>query len=149
LDLMSYRPISRLSAGRAMHNARYVIEGRPASKKNSHRVRHGRGRSFVGNSGAYLRWADGAVTQLQFQRGSVATIPSSQMLHASVAVYLAKGQRMDIDNALGGPFDVLQAAKVIANDAQIKSLTVSMHRDPVAPRVAIDLVPLTDYGARV
>jgi Holliday junction resolvase RusA-like endonuclease len=120
----------------------YTIHGRPVAKKNRHRVRFtANGRAFVGNDDVYLRWADDAALELRCQRGNVPTIPRNVQLHADVTVFLARGQRMDSDNALGGPFDALQDAGVVANDAQIKSHTLRMDRDRANPRVEIRLTP--------
>jgi len=128
-----------------MHNKpkKYIICGRPVSKKNSHRVRwkwtHKGRKTFVANSRRYLAWAEDAVTQLQIQRGGAPSIV--QKVHADVVVYLAKGQRLDGDNALGGPFDALEAAGIISNDNQIISHTFVKQRDWEEPRVEITLQP--------
>lgn len=123
---------------------RYTIHGRLVAKKNSHRVRLRNGRAFIGNSREYLRWADAAIVQVRSQRGAVPTIPSQVDVAAKVVVYLGKGQRMDSDNAMGGPFDVLQQAGVLGNDNQIKGHMAVKLRDSRNPRVEITLMP---YGA--
>ena len=118
----------------------FVIHGRPVAKKNRHRVRFRGGRAFVGNDGVYLAWANSATLELVMQRGRLPAIKGP--VGVDVRVYLAKGQRMDVDNALGGPFDVLQGAAVIENDSQIKAGPLpQMLRDPKRPRVEIDMWP--------
>ena len=117
----------------------FVIYGRPVSKKNSHRPRRGKSGWFVGNSRVYLRWARDAEVQLATQRVGQSPIPPDVHLHADVVVYLAKRQRMDGDNALGAPFDALQAGGVITNDNQIKSHSYTERRDWDNPRIEIAL----------
>lgn len=114
-----------------------TIHGRPVSKKNSRPIHVINGRPFIGNSKSYRVWHKQAVTELLAQRSECFT--GNQKLHADVRVYLAKGQTMDIDNALGGPFDALEAAGIVRNDHQIASATVKRSRDRENPRVEIDL----------
>lgn len=127
-----------------MFSYRYTIRGRIVAKKNRHRVRRRGDRVFVANDRTFLAWADDAAMQLRVQKGSVPTIGRKVRLHADVVVYLAKGQRMDGDNALGGPFDALEAAGVVANDNQIKSHTFTKRRDWENPRVEITLSPCVE-----
>lgn len=122
----------------------YTIHGRPVSKKNSRPIRMKRdGRRFVGNHDRYLAWADDAILELRCQRGSVPTLSNRTRVHVDVVVYLAKGQAMDSDGALSAPFDALEDAGVLANDAQIKSHTIRMSRDWKDPRVEMVVRP---YG---
>lgn len=127
-----------------MASNRYVIRGRPVSKKNSRPIRLNKktGKRFIGNNEMYLEWANDAAYQLRDQRIVFGAVTLKVRLHADVAIYLAKGQTMDIDNALCAGFDALQASGVIKNDAQIKSCTAKMGRDGGNPRVEIVLTEL-------
>lgn len=55
-----------------------------------------------------------------------------------LAVYLGRGQRMDIDNTLKCILDSLKG-KVIHSDAAIKHLEIDLGRDPEQPRTEIEV----------
>ena len=123
----------------------YTIHGRPVSKKNGHRVRYCRGRQFVGNSFQYIDWAESAIMELKCQRGRTPTIPIAEKVGITLTVFLDKGQReMDLDNVLGAPFDALEGAGVVKNDRQFKLVRCDQLRDPLDPRIEIELTPWVD-----
>jgi Holliday junction resolvase RusA-like endonuclease len=118
---------------------RFVIEGKPITKKNSKRiVRRGSGRPFLISSDAYREWEASAVVQLRMQwRGKE---PLEGEWNAAILSYLGPRQRPDASNLYEGPQDALQLAGVVVNDSQIVSHDGSrMTRDPTRPRVEITL----------
>jgi len=64
-------------------------------------------------------------------------------------VYFGTARMLDFDNALAGVFDVLQKAKVIKDDKQIKSVDGSRLKvDRKNPRVEIEVKPLSKGGGK-
>lgn len=59
-----------------------------------------------------------------------------------LAIYLGKGQRIDVDNAAKLPLDALVAAGVIGSDAWIERLTIEKFRDWENPRTEIEVTAL-------
>lgn len=134
-----------------MSEWRITILGRPVSKKNGKQIGRRMGRMglrhFVRSSDNYLAWASTAKMQVAAQWRGQAPIESKVRLEAEFTVYLGKGQLGDFDNAVSGPADVLQQARVIENDAQIKRAIVEVRRDWARPRVEVVLRHLLDRGA--
>jgi crossover junction endodeoxyribonuclease RusA len=56
-----------------------------------------------------------------------------------IAVYLGKGQKLDVDNGNKVILDGLKEAGVIKSDASLKHLTIDLHRDWKAPRTELRL----------
>ena len=116
----------------------YTLKGKLVSKKNSKRIFKTReGRPFIASSSQYLKWAKDAVDQLAAQEGVRFT--NKEAVHIIVDIYQGKGVGLDLDNALAGIFDVLQASKIIGNDRQIKSASVRLMKDVEDPRAEIIL----------
>lgn len=94
-----------------------VIHGKPTSKKTNARHITVRGISRQIPSAAYVAYEESALLQLatQWKRS-----PIEQPCHVSVRFY--RDNRTDVDNMAGGLLDILQAAKVIANDRLVYSL---------------------------
>ena len=119
---------------------RIVIKGKPVSQKNGKRILQRRdGRPFIASSTGALSWKAAAVAQIKDQyRGN----PLEGALRLDAIVYQGERQRIDLDNALAGVFDALQAGGVVRNDYQIEELSAMRARDNDNPRVVvvIDLV---------
>lgn len=123
---------------------RYVVHGRYVSKKNGKEIRVGRGgHRYIGSSTEFLDWQNDAIMELRAQRSSTMTIADGKV-GIAITLFLAKGQReFDIDNLLGGIFDALQAARIVANDRQfVLTKSPEQFRDPADPRIEVELEPL-------
>ncbi len=95
----------------------FVINGRPASKKNS---RRNFGRVSL-PSEAYIKFESNALSQLLPMGLKTMTEPLGIIAH-----FKTKGKyRQDLDNALSSIFDVLTKAKVIQDDDLIKEAHVT------------------------
>lgn len=64
-----------------------------------------------------------------------------------IAVYLAKGQRLDCDGGLKVTIDALEAAGVIDTDARVGLLVAVKGRRPEMPGVELMVCSATNYGA--
>lgn len=120
-----------------------TILGAPVTKKNSGRIMRSRtGRPFVMPSAAFKRWEQTAVLQLQSQRRSSPTMTEPVEL---TALIYRKRNTGDLDNHLAAVCDVLQKAKIIANDKLIASFGQSrLLKDAANPRVEVTLTTMAD-----
>lgn len=116
-----------------------TIRGRPVSWKNSKRV-FGGGR--IVRSAAALRWEKVAKVQLLHQWAGKRALEGE--LAIAVIAY-CKGRLLDVDNALGGPFDLLTRSLVICDDAQLRPALVDCAKDNANPRTEIWLAPREDF----
>lgn len=119
----------------------FVIEGSPATKKNSMRIMRGRaGRPFLMQSVAAKGWAASAFGQLMRQRRNDSGIESPVNMRALVYRDRAVG---DIVNYLAAVCDALEEAGIVVNDKWILGLDGSrLLIDRVRPRVEITLTDL-------
>ena len=118
-----------------------VIKGRPVSQKNSRTVKRFGRKLIPTPSGAVTAYKQAAMIQLRNQWRGRDTITAP--VFVSLIVYQAKGQSIDLDNAIQAPLDALQAAKVIDNDYQAAHIDARRARDPVNPRVELWIEELT------
>lgn len=120
---------------------RFVIEGPPATKKNSSRIlRSKRGRPFVAPSAAFKRWERYAVLQLRTQAHATESITTPVNLRALI---YRKRNVGDLDNYIAAVCDALQTAGVVVNDKLVQGHDGSrLLLDRARPRVEIELTPL-------
>lgn len=98
---------------------RVVINGRPASKKNSKQLIHARGRAFLIPSKAYREFLKTALYELLPYRQHLSE-PISTPVTIHYKFYQKGKLEQDNDNAEGSINDVLQEAGIIADDKLIK-----------------------------
>lgn len=122
---------------------RFWLPGRPVSQKNSKRIAHAGGRTFLRSSDDVLAWREQAALVLRRQmmlNGPLRALGEKrEPLDVSITCHLDKGQSMDPDNAVGAPLDALQDAMVIADDRFIEDLHVAMRRGISEPGYAIEV----------
>ena len=115
---------------------RLVIVGPPRTKKTSNRIlRFGRFNKVV-PSAPFVAWQDSAVIQLRNQyRAAPITAPV-----AVRAIFYRDANRGDLIGYMTALADVLERAKVIANDRQIESWDgTRMSKSELCPRVEVVL----------
>jgi Holliday junction resolvase RusA-like endonuclease len=95
---------------------RFIIEGRPASKKNN---RRNFGRTSL-PSLAYMRYREEALPQIitQFNDKKI-----FMPVRINITFYQKGRLRQDIDNALSSVLDLLQEGGVIADDNLVTEVT--------------------------
>jgi Holliday junction resolvase RusA-like endonuclease len=123
-----------------------VIEGKPASKKNSVRIARRRdGTPFVLPSAVAGRWGREAVRQLRQQyQGAPLTGP----LAVTYRIYRQNNQHeADLGNYVNAIDDALQAAGVITNDRLIVASQASKSIDPERARVEVTIHAVAEVAA--
>ena len=121
-----------------------VIIGRPVSQKNSRTVKRF-GRRMIPTADPRVKAYKGeAMLQLRGQWRGRKTINGD--VFVSLVVYQAKGQAIDLDNAIQAPLDSLQAAGIIMNDYQVAQIHARRDRDQENPRVELWIEELEDSG---
>jgi Holliday junction resolvase RusA-like endonuclease len=94
-----------------------TIKGLPASKKTGARIITVKGRAIPIPAKKYVSYERAALLQVAAQyHGETITQPC----HINVRFY--RDNRTDVDNLVGGLFDILQKAKVIKNDGLVHSV---------------------------
>ena len=117
-----------------------VIKGLPASKKTGQRQIHAKGRVIPIPSAKYVSYEKAACVQLAQQFTGP---PIDQPCHLEARFH--RDNRTDVDNLLGGLFDILQKGKVIKNDRLIYSVTATKSGACDGnPRVVLTLSPLQE-----
>lgn len=118
---------------------RFTIQGSAPSWKNHRRIvsNPATGKRRMIKSEVSERWLGDALFQLRSQlnerrRNDVEAreglcYPIRDPLHIELAFYYKGKRRPDLDNAVGGPLDALQAAGIIANDSLVYSLTAEVY----------------------
>lgn len=128
---------------------KFVILGKPITKKNSLRVLRGKnGKPFVAQSKAHGSWEQTALLQLQagWQRWRRAWDgghgPIDVPINMRAVVYRDRDVG-DLLNFLAAVSDALEGAGVVVNDKFIQALDGSrLALDRKNPRVEIELTPL-------
>lgn len=98
-------------------SVRFVIPGRPITKKNSRRIF---GNRLVASEAA-MRWADGAVFELRGQMVGLGRRPLYTTEVAVRALVYRVDTQGDLINYLQAIADAMQKAEVLRNDKQIVS----------------------------
>jgi Holliday junction resolvase RusA-like endonuclease len=115
-----------------------TIPGKPGSHKNQWTVGRGRdGKPCIRVGDKAKAWKAGAAAVLKYQWRP--RKPLEGPVGAMILVCQGRAQACDLDNALGGVFDALQAAGVLKNDYQIEALWAERTRDAERPRIEIQL----------
>lgn len=97
-----------------------VIRGLPASKKTGARIVMAKGRAIPIPAKKYVAYERAALLQVAAQyHGETITQP------CQVTVCFHRDNRTDVDNLVGGLFDILQKAKVIKNDGLVYQVTAT------------------------
>jgi Holliday junction resolvase RusA-like endonuclease len=120
----------------------FTILGHPRTKKTSQRVIQARGRTVVIPAEVTIKWSDDAQLQLQAQLGRYRgkTFHARQRWNLRAHFYRPQETTADLVNHLQALCDVLQAAKVVANDRWIAGFDGSrLFVDEKNPRVEITL----------
>lgn len=102
-----------------MNEIRITIHGRPASKKNSKQLIHARGRAFFIPSKAYKEFLENALYELMTVR-KMFPEPITTPVEIEYKFYQKGKLEQDNDNAEGSINDLLQEARIIADDRLIK-----------------------------
>jgi hypothetical protein len=122
-----------------------ILPGRVVAKKNSKKVIRSKfGRTIVLPSTQYVLWARQSEAHLAAIRApDTALFNKSDLIHAEMHFFFKNHQNeLDIDNCLGGPFDVLQKSGVIHNDKQIVSVFAEKHFGDANERAEITLTKI-------
>lgn len=129
-----------LGGFRPLGGFRLVIPGKVASKKNSKQLFVRGGAPRMVSSKAYRIWEKAALLALARQWNGREAL--SGLLCVSLNVWLGSRQRLDLDNAIQGPLDVLTKARVIEDDRLVQELSARKLVDKDDPRVEIWVRPL-------
>lgn len=117
---------------------RFTIQGAAPSWKNHRRIvtNPATGKRRMIKSEVCERWFRDACFELRsqmhkYRRDRVGIpMPIREPIHVELAFYFRTKKRPDLDNAIGGPLDAIQAAGVIANDSLVYSLTAQVYQVP-------------------
>jgi Holliday junction resolvase RusA-like endonuclease len=118
----------------------FTILGAPATKKNSQRIVHVRGKPMIIQSKQHNSWEEYAILQLRSQarRQSLRTITGP--VNMCAMVYREKAGRADLLNYLAAVSDALERAGIVENDSQVAGLDGSrLFIDKANPRVEVTL----------
>lgn len=125
-----------------------ILNGRPASAKNSKRIFHKGGKVIVLHSKAYTRF-------LNEQAATLYQVPKEQRFlkdeHLEVKYYFFQKGSMtqDIDNAQTTINDVLQTTGIIGDDEQIKRAYQVIVPNAEQWQTIVVIEVLTDWKIRI
>jgi len=114
----------------------YTIQGKPISINAARAAVKVKGKLRLITTSVARKWKNAAIWELKAQRGTTPTITGP--CQVTITLYMPT-RAGDADNYVKLVLDAIQSAKIIANDKQVDTLTVSKQVDKDRPRVELSI----------